>query len=50
MWHEILLSLFGSGFMTLAAVILTAWLSYEFLEKPVLRYKRRWSRVESRPV
>ena len=50
MWHEILLSLFGSGFITLAAVILTAWLSYEFLEKPVLRYKRRWSRVESRPV
>ena len=37
MWHEILLSLFGSGFMTLAAVILTAWLSYEFLEKAVLR-------------
>ena len=50
MWHEILLSLFGSGFITLAAVVLTAWLSYEFLEKPVLRYKRRWSRVESRPV
>ena len=50
MWHEVLLSQFGGGFITLAAVILTAWLSYEFLEKPVLRYKRRWSRVESRPV
>ena len=50
MWHEILLSLFGGGFITLAAVILTAWLSYEFLEKPVLKYKHRWSRVESRPV
>ena len=50
MWHEVLLKLNGGGFGTLVGVVLTAWASYHMLEKPVLRYKNRWSRIESRPV
>lgn len=50
MWHEVLLSSFGGGFTTLLGVMLTAWASYRFLERPVLKFKHRWSRVESRPV
>jgi peptidoglycan/LPS O-acetylase OafA/YrhL len=50
MWHEVMLSLFGGGFLTLGAVVATAWASYRFLERPILKFKHRWSRVESRPV
>lgn len=50
MWHEVLLALCGAGLATLAAVIMTAWVSYRWLERPVLAFKHRWSRVESRPL
>jgi peptidoglycan/LPS O-acetylase OafA/YrhL len=50
MWHEVLLSIMGSGIVTLLAVILTAMVSYRYIERPILKFKSRWSRVESRPV
>lgn len=50
MWHEVLLTTMGGGFFTLMAVIATAWVSYQIIEKPALRLKKRWARVESRPV
>lgn len=50
MWHEVLLKLNGGGLLTLVLVMATAWCSYHLLEKPILKYKNRWSRVESRPV
>lgn len=50
MYHELLLTLFGGGLLTLAGVVVTAFVSYELLEKPILKYKHRWSRVESRPL
>jgi len=50
MWHEVLLKLNGGGLDTLLLVMATAWCSYHLLEKPILKYKNRWARIESRPV
>ncbi len=50
MWHEVVLAIMGAGASALVAVILIAWASYRWLERPILAFKHRWSRVESRPV
>lgn len=50
LWHEVILTTYGRDFFSLFLVILTAIGSYYLFERPILLLKKRWSRVQSRPV
>lgn len=50
LWHEVVLAINGSGFLSLFSIILIAFVSYYGFERPVLRLKKKWSRIESRPL
>ncbi|MFM1801645.1 MAG: hypothetical protein RJA81_997 [Planctomycetota bacterium] len=50
LWHEVILTVRGGGFLSFFLVILISIVSYHLFEQPILKWKRRWSRIESRPV
>lgn len=50
MWHEVVLTSNGSGVFSFFLTCLIAMASYQFFEKPILRFKKRWTKTASRSV
>ncbi|MFM7128670.1 MAG: acyltransferase family protein [bacterium] len=50
MWHEVVLTSNGSGFFSFLLTCLIAMASYHFFERPILRFKKRWTKTASRSI
>jgi peptidoglycan/LPS O-acetylase OafA/YrhL len=50
MWHEVVLTLCGGGLMAFLITILVSIASFQLFERPILRLKKRWTKLKTRPV